>query len=74
MTSTPGKLAMIAGRLASIPHGVRSDRQEAHACASTQEQAADRVGVSRRSPKPGFTCGRSRADTVGATTEQGDEG
>lgn len=41
--------AMAAARLAILSDGVRSDRQGAQNCAPTQEQAADRMRVARRS-------------------------
>jgi N6-adenosine-specific RNA methylase IME4 len=42
-------VAMAAGRLATLPDGVRSDRQGASIEAPTQDEAADRFGIGRSS-------------------------
>lgn len=39
---------MVAARIATLPHGLRADRQDAQICASTQSEAAQDLSVSRR--------------------------
>jgi hypothetical protein len=49
MTSTPGKLAMVAGRLANLPLGANQHEVEGvQICAPSAEQAAATLNVSRR--------------------------
>jgi ParB-like chromosome segregation protein Spo0J len=65
--------AMAANKLANLRHGVRSDRVDAQICASTvsQEEAADRLNVSRRMVQKARKVEHDGAQEVGQAVEQG---